>query len=92
MTKPINLEHLNDCVAWWGGAAREGREEEPQAWKITAEEIKECGYNLGVKNPHKVDEDHGDPITLLDDLNDAEAEVSAIRGQLRALLTEALVR
>ena len=92
MTKPIRLDHLDDCAAWWGGAAREGRVEGPQAWKVTAEEIKARGYNLDVKNPHTVAEDHGDPETLLADLTAAEAETAALRDQLKAILTEALAR
>jgi type I restriction enzyme M protein len=92
MTKPIRLDHLDDCAAWWGGAAREGRVEGPQAWKVTAEEIKARGYNLDVKNPHTVAEDHGDPETLLADLTAAEAETAALRDQLKVILTEALAR
>ncbi|KJS42970.1 MAG: DNA methyltransferase [Roseovarius sp. BRH_c41] len=92
MTKPIRLDHLNDCAAWWGGAARAGRVEGPQAWKVTAEEVKARSYNLDIKNPHTVAEDHGDPETLLADLAKAEAQVTSLRDQLKAILTEALVR
>ncbi|MGB3313772.1 MAG: class I SAM-dependent DNA methyltransferase [Albidovulum sp.] len=92
MTKPIRLDHLDDCAAWWGGAAREGRVEGPQAWKVTADEIKARGYNLDVKNPHTVEEDHGDPETLLAELDGAEAEVATLREQLKAVLAEALAR
>ena len=92
MTKPIRLEHLDDCAAWWGGAGRKGRAENERAWKVTTEEIKVRGYNLDIKNPHTVEEDHGDPEELLEELNSAEAEVVAIRDQLRAILSEALLR
>ena len=92
MTKPIRLDHLNDCAAWWGGAARAGRAEGPQAWKMTAAEVNASGYNLDIKNPHSVVADHGDPETLLADLGRAEAEVAALQGQLQAILTEALAR
>ena len=92
MTKPIRLEHLADCAAWWGGAAREGRVEGPQAWKVTAEEVKAHGYNLDFKNPHAEAEDHGDPEHPLADLTAAEAEVAGLRDQLKAILTEALAR
>jgi len=92
MTKPIRLDHLEDCAAWWGGAARQGREEGPQAWKVTADEVKARGYNLDIKNPHTVAADHGDPETLLADLARVEAEVATLRDQLKAILTEALVR
>lgn len=92
MTKPIRLEHLADCAAWWGGAAREGRVEGPQAWKVSADEIKARGYNLDIKNPHTVAEDHGDPEVLLAQLNAAEAQAASLRDQLKAILAEALAR
>ena len=92
MTRPIRLEHLADCAAWWGGPRREGRVESERAWKVSAEEVKARGYNLDIKNPHTVAEDHGDPETLLEDLTNAEAEVAALRDQLKAILSEALAR
>ena len=92
MTRPIRLEHLADCAAWWGGPRREGREETERAWKVSAAEVKARGYNLDIKNPHTVAEDHGDPETLLEDLTNTEAEVAALRDQLKAILSEALAR
>jgi type I restriction enzyme M protein len=92
MTKPIRQDHLADCAAWWGGTKREGREEGPQAWKVTAEEVKARGYNLDIKNPHAEELDHGDPETLLEDLNTAEAEVASLRDQLKTNLADALAR
>ena len=61
MTKPIRLEHFQGCIDWWGGKERKGREETPRAWRVTAEEVKARGYNLDIKNPHAVADDHGDP-------------------------------
>src|SRR6202043_3961034 len=69
MNKPIRLEHLQGCIDWWGGTKRKGREETPLAWKVTAEEVKARGFNLDIKNPHTVADDHGDPEMLLADLN-----------------------
>lgn len=92
MTKPIRLEHLQDCIDWWGGAKHEGREETERAWKVTAEEVKAQGYNLDIKNPHTEDDDHGDPEELLADLTKAETEVTAIRDELKAILAEAFAR
>lgn len=92
MTKPIRLEHLQGCIEWWGGPKRKGREEGPHAWKVTAEEVKTRGYNLDIKNPHAVADDHGDPETLLADLAAAEAETTRLRDQLKAILSEALAR
>ena len=75
-----------------GGKDRKGREETPQAWRVTAEEVKARGYNLDIKNPHAVADDHGDPKTLLADLTRAEAEAVGSRDQLKAILAEALAR
>ena len=92
MTRPIRLEHLQDCMDWWGGKDRKGREEGPQAWRVSAEDIKARNYNLDIKNPTSITEDHGDPEALLAELNEAEAETARLRDQLKAILAEALVR
>jgi type I restriction enzyme M protein len=92
MTKPIRLEHLQDCIDWWGGARRKGRKETPLAWKVTTEEVKARGYNLDIKNPHTVANDHGDAEQLLDSLNAFEAESTSLREQLKAILADALMR
>src|SRR5450759_3808809 len=92
MTKPIRVEHLQGCIDWWGGKTRKGREETPQAWKVTAEEVKARGYNLDIKNPHAVADDHGDPEALLESLNATEAETASLRDQLKAILAEAQAR
>lgn len=92
MTKPIRFEHLQGCIDWWGGAKRKGRAATPQAWKVTAEDVKARGYNLDIKNPHTVADDHGDPAELLARLNAAEAETASLRDQLKAILAEALGR
>ena len=92
MTKPIKLEHLQDCIEWWGGAKRKGRNETPQAWKVSIDDLKARGYNLDIKNPHTVDDDHGDPEELLEELKAAEAETARLRDQLKAILAEALTR
>jgi len=92
MTKPIRLEHFQGCIDWWGGKSRKGREQTPQSWCVTAEEVKARGYNLDIKNPHAVADDHGDPEELLESLNAAEAEAASLRGQLKAVLAEALAR
>lgn len=92
MTKPIRVEHLQGCVDWWGGAKRDGREETPQAWYVSIDDVKARGYNLDIKNPHAVADQHNDPAELLVALNRAEAETVELRDQLKALLVEALTR
>lgn len=92
MTKPIRQEHLRDCVDWWGGKERKGREEGPQAWRVTLEEVRARGYNLDFKNPHTVADDHGDPETLMEELVAAETSAARLRDQLKNILAEALAR
>ena len=92
MTKPIRVEHLQECVDWWGGPSREGRVETEVAWKVSADEVKERGYNLDIKNPHVASDDHGDPEELLRELDAAEAEVVRRGDQLKGILAEALLR
>lgn len=92
MTKPIRMEYLKPCVDWWGGAKRKGREQNEVAWRVTAEDVKARGYNLDIKNPHAVANDHGDPVELLAKLDEVERQTSALRHQLKAILEEALLR
>ena len=92
MTKPIKVEHLQVCIDWWGGSERKHRQESERAWKVTIEEIKARGYNLDLKNPHTVADDHGEPEELLAQLQAAEAQAAALRGELKNILTAALLR
>ena len=92
MTKPIRVEHFAACVKWWGGAKRKGRKASEVAWKVSADEVKARGYNLDFKNPHTVEDDHGDPEELLAKLNTAEKEAASLRDQLKGILAEALLR
>ena len=92
MTKPIRIEHLQDCVDWWGGVERAGRQQTDVAWKVTLDEIKARNYNLDFKNPHTVADDHGDPREILAKLEQDELKVQELRDQLKAILSEALLR
>lgn len=92
MTKPIRLDHFKDCVEWWGGAKRKGRKENEVAWKVSAEDVKARNYNLDIKNPHTVADDHGDPEELLAKLGQAEKAADVLRDKLKSILEEALLR
>ncbi len=92
MTRPIRFEHLQPCIDWWGGRRREGRKDNDVAWKVTIAEIKARNYNLDFKNPHTVEEDHGDPAALLAKLEESEKETSKLRDRLKAILEEALLK
>ena len=92
MTKPIKLEDFSDCIAWWGGTNREGRSEGFSAWKVRIEAIKECGYNLDIRNPNTQKESLGNPATLLKELDAVEAEVASLQSNLKEALAESLLR
>jgi type I restriction enzyme M protein len=87
MTRPIRFEHLKPCIDWW-----EKRETNEVAWKVTIDEIKVRNYNLDFKNPHTVEEEHGDPVELLAKLEESERETAKLRDKLKAILEEALLR
>jgi type I restriction enzyme M protein len=92
MTKPIRIEHLQDCVNWWGGPERAGRQQTDVAWNVTLDEIKARNYNLDFKNPHTIADDHGDPREILAKLEQDELKAQELRDQLKAILSEALLR
>lgn len=92
MSRPIRSEYLQPCIDWWGGVSREGRQQTEVAWRVTAEEIKELGYNLDIKNPHTVAENHGDPEELLRKMKTFQDEAGQLRLQLRTILEQALQR
>ena len=92
MTKPIRIEHLQRCVDWWGGAKRKDRVDTDVAWRISIDQVKERGYNLDIKNPNVVADDHGDPVELLAKLDEAESQAASLRDQLKSILEAALLR
>jgi type I restriction enzyme M protein len=92
MTKPIRIEHLQGCVDWWSGSERKGRVESEVAWKVKIDEVKKRGYNIDIKNPHVVAANHGDPVELLAQLDEAEGKAAVLRDQLKTILKEALLR
>ncbi|MFD7016004.1 N-6 DNA methylase [Streptomyces sp. NPDC059928] len=86
-TKPQRLEEYNDCVAWWGGKTREGREAGERAWSVPAAEIIADGYNLDRANPHIGDElAHRTPEELVDELAKTEEEILGLLKELRSNL------
>ena len=52
MTKPLRMQHFDACIRWWGGRDRENRTESDVAWRVTAAQIKDRGYNLDARNPN----------------------------------------
>jgi type I restriction enzyme M protein len=92
MTKPIRVEHLQGCVDWWGGTDRKDRVETEVAWRVSIDQVKERGYNLDIKNPHVVADNHGDPVDLLARLDAAESLAADLQNRLKSILEDALLR
>lgn len=59
---------------------------------MTIDEIKTRNYNLDFKDPHTVEEEHGDPVELLAKLEESERETAKLRDRLKVILEEALLR
>lgn len=51
-TKPIRIEEFAPIKKWW-----DNREESDLAWKVSIDTIKERGWDLDIKNPHKEDDE-----------------------------------
>ena len=81
----MRIEEFEPEKAWW-----ENREESEQAWKIPVEQIEANGYNLDIKNPNTVEEDHGDPVELLAEYKQLMASVVEARDALKRELMSAL--
>ena len=96
-TKPMKLDDFSACLDWWGEgssitekAARLGRQETDQAWKVSIDEIIERDYNLDIKNPHVAEGINHDPAELLSSYADQQADIQNLRDQLKSILASAL--
>ncbi len=84
-SKPITVKEFDAEKAWWNN-----REENQYAWKVSAEEIKERGYNLDIKNPHQEADTLGTPEEILEQYRTTENKISSIQDEIIKVLTEAL--
>ena len=84
-TKPINIKEFDLEKAWW-----DNREENKYAWKVSAKEIKENGYNLDIKNPHQEVDELASPQELLDKYRETENSISSVQEKIVQVLKDAL--
>jgi type I restriction enzyme M protein len=70
-TKPIHIKEFDLEKAWWNN-----RIESKHAWKVGVDEIKSRNYNLDIKNPNVVEENHEYTSSELMDLLDKSFEKS----------------
>lgn len=91
-TKPMKFEEFETELAWWGNEADgfASRVENEQAWKVSIEDIIARNYNLDIKNPHVGEVISHDPQTLLSDYAKQQADIQALRDQLKGILSAAL--
>lgn len=81
-TQPIQFEELKGCMAWWTK-----REENDQAWKVSAKELLAANCNLDRKNPHaKVDFEHLPPDRLADDILKKELRIAELMREIKVAL------
>ena len=93
-TKPIRIEEFDAQKKWWGKPNKtggyKGRKESELAWKVSAADIKENGYNLDIKNPNTADAGPGDPDELLAELETIRIASHETLNQLKSELGAAL--
>jgi type I restriction enzyme M protein len=90
----MKVEEFEPLAAWWGDEANNfnTRTESPLAWKVSQADLQARNYNLDCKNPHVGEQEIHDPEVLLAQYNNMQADISALRGQLKSVLAEALHR
>jgi len=93
-TRPMRIEEFTVEESWWGSEADgfAARVETEFAWKVGVEELQARNWNLDCKNPHIGERISHDPDELLRDYNQLQCEISSLRDQLKAVLSEALER
>ena len=81
-TKPIQINEFDTLKTWW-----ENREESEVAWKVDIETIKNNGYNLDIKIPHKVEEEEiHSSAELLEMLHNSFAKSDELLKKLQSEL------
>lgn len=77
--KPIQLAEFDNLKEWW-----KNRIESDQAWLVDIDSIKANGYNLDIKNPHRVEEKkQHSSAELLDLLQKSFTKSDLLLEQLR---------
>jgi type I restriction enzyme M protein len=78
-TKPIQLSEFDTLKSWW-----KNREESEVSWKVDIETIKNNGYNLDIKNPHKeAKEEIHTSVELLDMIHSSFMKSDTLLNKLK---------
>ncbi len=84
-SKPMRIEEFEPEKKWW-----KKRTENEFAWKVSVKDVIANNYNLDIKNPHVVDENHGDPEDLLKEYLQLEKDAMNTRNKLKKELMASL--
>ncbi len=84
-TKPMRSEEFEVEKKWWSQ-----RQENEQAWKVSATDVAKNNFNLDIKNPNAPVEVHDDPEELLEKYMKSVIRVQEIQEQLKSSLSKAL--
>jgi type I restriction enzyme M protein len=82
-TKPFKSEHLDGVREWWNNR----NNSDINAYVVTADEIRQAGYNLDIKNPNKTNKEQ--EHTLVELLSNIDKKARNIKN-LVGKITEAL--
>jgi len=78
-TKPIKISEFDTLKEWWNN-----REETSQGYKVDIQTIKDNGFNLDIKNPHKEEEEEiHSSAELLDMLHNSFMKSDELLNQLK---------
>lgn len=81
-TQPMQFDEFKGCMAWWAK-----REENDQAWKVSAKDLLDANCNLDRKNPRaKVDFEHLPPDQLADDILQKELRIAELMREIKMAL------
>jgi len=91
-TKPMRFEEFQPEIDWWGDEADgfKARVENQHAWRVSIDQIKATNYNLDLKNPHAVEESHGEVDHLLPEYEKLLSQIASTRARLKNELQRAL--
>ena len=84
-SKPIRIEEFKFEKEWWFN-----RQENEHAWKVPVEDIVSNNFNLDIKNPHKVEDNLGDPEELLSEYQILQQETRMLQEELKNELRNSL--
>lgn len=82
-TKPLQYEEFEPMFAWW-----RARSENDRAWRVTADALRDSGFNLDVKNPRAPERlEHLPPGELVASILQKQARIAELIEGVDGLLS-----